>query len=187
MRISARYPLVEVATALLFVAAALRFGPEAVLPGFLVFFAALLVVSVIDLEHFIVPKKVVYPALFASGPLLVVAAVAGNDWTSLRDAVLGCLLAWGSLFVIHLASPQGMGFGDVRLAALIGVYLGWLSLGHVLVGMFLAFLAAALTGIGLIVARRRTRKDRVPFGPFLALGAVIAVLVGAPIIDWYRV
>ncbi len=186
MRISARYPLVEAATAGLFVVAALRFGPEAVLPSFLVFFAALLAVSVIDLEHFIVPKKVVYPALLVSVPVLVLSAAVGDDWASLRDAAVGGLLGWGALFLVHLVSPEGMGFGDVRLAGLIGVHLGWLSVGHVLVGLFLAFLAAATVGIALIVARLRTRKDRVPFGPFLALGAVAGVLVGTPIIDWYR-
>ncbi len=185
--ISSRYPLVELGTAALFATAGARFGADAVVPGYLLFFAALVCISAIDLEHFIVPKRIVYPVLFASVPLLVLAAAVGGRWTALRDAVLGGALAWGLLFVIHLVSPQGMGFGDVRLAGLIGVYLGWLSVGHVLVGLFLAFLSAALTGVGLILVRRRTRKDKVPFGPFLALGAVAAVLVGGPIISWYRV
>jgi leader peptidase (prepilin peptidase)/N-methyltransferase len=185
--ISARYPVVELATAALFAAAALRLGPDPALPGFLLLFAALVAISAIDLEHFIVPNRIVYPTLFASVPLLVVAAAVGHEWASLRDAALGGLLAWAALLVIHLASPKGMGFGDVRLAGLIGVYLGWLSLGHVLVGLFLAFLSAAVIGIALVATSVRTRKDKVPFGPFLALGAVAAVLVGAPIIEWYRV
>ncbi|HEX2063439.1 MAG TPA: prepilin peptidase [Acidimicrobiales bacterium] len=187
MRISPRYPVVELATAALFAAAAVRFADEAVLPAYLLFFAALLAVSAIDLEHFIVPKRIVYPALVASAPALVVAAAVGDEWDALGDAAVGGVLAWAVLFLIHLASPRGMGFGDVRLAGLIGVHLGWLGPGHVLLGLFLAFLSAAAAGLGLIAARRRTRKDKVPFGPFLALGAVVAVLAGGPILSWYGV
>ncbi|MDP9072411.1 MAG: prepilin peptidase [Actinomycetota bacterium] len=185
--ISARYPLVELLTSAGFAAAAVRLGADPALPAFLVFVAALVAISAIDLEHFIVPNRVVYPALFLSVPLLVVAAAAGGEWRSLRDAALGGLLAWATLLVIHLASPAGMGFGDVRLAGLIGVHLGWLSLGHVVVGLFLAFATAAVTGIALIATAVRTRKDTVPFGPFLALGAVVAFLAGGPVIAWYGV
>jgi leader peptidase (prepilin peptidase)/N-methyltransferase len=187
MPISPRYPAVELGTAALFAAAGARFAGEAVLPSYLVFFAALVAVSAIDLEHFIVPKLVVYPALAVSVPGMVAAAAVGDEWSALRDAAAGGVLAWAVLFVIHLVSPQGMGFGDVRLAGLIGVHLGWLSVAHVLVGLFLAFLSAAVTGLGLVAAGRRTRKDKVPFGPFLALGAVVAVLVGRPILSWYGI
>ena len=185
--ISIRYPLVEVATAALFVAAALRFGADPVLPAFLVVFAALLAISAVDLERFIVPNRILYPALFMAAPLLVLAAAFDGDWSSLREAALGGALAWVLLFAIHMASPKGMGFGDVRLAGLIGMLLGWLSIGHVLLGLFLAFLTAAVTGVGLMVAGVRGRKDRVPFGPFLALGAITAVFVGGPILSWYGV
>jgi leader peptidase (prepilin peptidase)/N-methyltransferase len=187
--ISIRYPLVEVATAALFVAAALRLGDDdlAALPAFLVVFAALLAISAVDLERFIVPNRILYPALFIAAPLLVVAAVIDGEWSSLRDAALGGALAWVLLFAIHMASPKGMGFGDVRLAGLIGMLLGWLSIGHVLLGLFLAFLTAALVGVGLMLTGVRGRKDRVPFGPFLALGAIAAVFVGGPILSWYGV
>ncbi|HSH60180.1 MAG TPA: prepilin peptidase [Acidimicrobiales bacterium] len=185
--ISIRYPLIEVATAALFVAAAVRLGPDPVLPAFLVVFAALLAISAVDLERFIVPNRILYPALFIAAPLLVVAAALDGDWSSLRDAAIGGALAWVLLFAIHMASPKGMGFGDVRMAGLIGMLLGWLSIGHVLLGLFLAFLSAAVVGVGLMVAGVRGRKDRVPFGPFLALGAITAVFVGGPILSWYAV
>jgi len=187
--ISIRYPLIEVATAALFVAAALRLGDDdpAVLPAFLVLFAALLAISAVDLERFIVPNRILYPTLFMAAPLLVAAAAVDGDWSSLRDAALGGVLAWVVLFAIHMASPKGMGFGDVRLAGLIGMLLGWLSIGHVLLGLFLAFLSAAVVGIGLMATGLRGRKDRVPFGPFLALGAITAVFVGGPILSWYGV
>jgi leader peptidase (prepilin peptidase) / N-methyltransferase len=183
--ISARYPLVEAATGALFAAAALRFGASWQLPAFLVLFAALLAISAVDLELYIVPNRIVYPALFLSVPLLVVAAALDGDWRSLRDAALGGALGWGLLFVVHVISPGGMGFGDVRLAGLIGVHLGWLSVGHVLVGLFLGFLLAAAVGVVLIAAKVLTRKAKVPFGPFLAAGAVIAVLAGDPLLRWY--
>ncbi len=185
--ISIRYPLVEVTTAALFVAAAVRLGADPVLPAFLVVFAALLAISAVDLERYIVPNRILYPALFMAAPLLVVAAILDGDWSSLRDAALGGALAWVLLFAIHMASPKGMGFGDVRLAGLIGMLLGWLSIGHVLLGLFLAFLTAAVTGVGLMVTGVRGRKDRVPFGPFLALGAITAVFVGGPVLSWYGV
>ncbi len=184
--ISVRYPLIEVATVALFVAAALRLGADPVLPAFLVVFAALLAISAVDLERFIVPNRILYPALFIAAPLLVVAAVVDGEWSSLRDAALGGLLAWGLLFAVHMASPKGMGFGDVRLAGLIGMLLGWLSLGHVLLGLFLGFLTAAVVGVGLVVLRLRTRKDKVPFGPFLAGGALLAVLVGQKVLEIYK-
>lgn len=183
--ISVRYPLVELATATLFVAAALRFGSSWALPGFLLFFSSLLAISVIDLDLYIIPNRIVYPTLMAGGVLLILAAVLEPDLRGLRDAGLGALIAWGSLFVIHVISPAGMGFGDVRLSAVIGLFLGWLSLAHVLLGLFLGFLLASVVGIALILAGRRGRKDRVPFGPFLAGGAVIAVLAGDPLLRLY--
>lgn len=187
MAISPRYPLVELGTGALFAVLALRLSDEAALPAFLVLGAALIAISLIDLEHFIVPNRIVYPTLFLMAPLLVGAAVVEDDWSSLRGAVLGGLLGFGILFAIHLVSPRGMGFGDVRLAGLLGVALGWLDLGHVLLGLFLGFLTASVISLTLIGLKVRSRKDRIPFGPFLALGAVLAILVGRPILDWYAV
>jgi leader peptidase (prepilin peptidase)/N-methyltransferase len=183
--ISVRYPLVEVATGALFVAAALRFGADWVLPAYLLFFAVLLAVSAIDLEHYIVPNRIVYPTLLAAVPLLAVAALLDGSWGSLATALLGALGAGTGLLVIHLVSPRGMGFGDVRLAVVLGLFLGWIDLAHVALGMFLGFLLGALGGVALIALRVKKRRDHVPFAPFLALGALVAVLAGNPILDWY--
>lgn len=188
MPISPRYPAVELGTAVLFALLAVRFSDDvAVLPAFLVLGAALLAISLIDLEHFIVPNRIVYPTLFLLAPLLVVAAVVDDELSSLRGAVLGGLLGFALLFVIHFVSPRGMGFGDVRLAGLLGVALGWLDLGHVLLGLFLGFLTASVVSLTLIGLKVRSRKDRIPFGPFLALGGLLAVLLGEPILRWYGV
>jgi leader peptidase (prepilin peptidase)/N-methyltransferase len=78
-----------------------------------------------------------------------------------------------------------MGFGDVKLAALLGLYLGWITLGHVPLGLFVGFALGAVIGIGLMLTRRKSRRDPIPFGPFLAAGAIIAILAGNPILDWY--
>ena len=184
--ISIRYPMVELGTGALFAAAALRWSdhPEAI-PAFCLFFAALLAISAVDLELFIIPNRIVYPTLFAAVPLLVLASLVGDDLDALRTAAIGGVGAWLALFVIHLIQPRGMGFGDVRLSGVIGMYLGWISLAHVPLGLFLGFLLATLVSIPLLLMRKKGRKDPVPFGPFLAAGAVLATLAGNPILDLY--
>jgi len=173
---------VQVACGLLWAAATLRFGADWALPAYLVFFTSLLAISVIDFDLHIIPNRLVYPTIFVSLPLLTLAAAAEGDWGRLRQALLGAALAWLALLVIHLISPAGMGFGDVRLSFVLGLFLGWLSLRHVLTGVFLGFLLGALVGVGLVAFKIRSRKDAVPFGPFLAAGAIVCVLVGDPII-----
>lgn len=185
--ISARYPAIELGTALLFALLAWRLHDDAALPAFLVFAAAGIAVSAVDLERFIVPNRIVYPALGLIAPLLVVAAAVEGEWGSLGRAAVGGAVGFGALFAIHLVSPRGMGFGDVRLAGLLGVVVGWLGVAHVLLALFLGFLSGSLVSVGLVATRLRTRKDRVPFGPFLVLGAVLAILLGQPILRWYGV
>ena len=185
--ISVRYPLVELGTAALFVAGAIRFDADWALPAYLVFFGSLVAISAVDLEHYIIPNRIVYPTIFIAVPLLALAAAAQHDWTSFEHALAGAVCAFALLLVVHLVSPRGMGFGDVRLSFLLGLFLGWLdpATGHVFLGLFLGFLLGSLIGLVLIALRRRRRRDHIPFGPFLAAGAVLAVLFGNPIIDWY--
>ncbi|MBV9043043.1 MAG: prepilin peptidase [Acidimicrobiia bacterium] len=183
--ISARYPLVELLTAALFVTAALRFGLDWVLPAYLIFFASLVAITFIDLEHYIIPNRVLYPTVFIAIPLLVLAAATQDQWHNLERALLGAVLAWSFFLVLHLISPRGMGFGDVRLSFLLGLFLGWLDLRHVFLGVFVGFLLGSIVGLVLMALRRRGRRDHIPFGPFLAAGAVIAVLFGTSILGWY--
>ena len=185
--ISARYPLIELATAALFVAAGIRFPTSWALPGYLVLFAALLAISAIDLERYIIPNRIVYPTLFIAIPLMVAAALAEGEPERIRTATIGSLAAFVAMFVVHFISPKGMGFGDVRLAAVIGLFLGWIDLTLVLLGMLLGFLLASVIGIGLLLTKRRGRKDAVPFGPFLAAGAVLAVLFSRQLLSAYGV
>ncbi len=174
--------LVPLVNAALYAAVCLRFGADWALPAYLIFFSSLLAISVIDLKLQIIPNRIVYPTIFASIPLLGIAALAEHDGGQLVRALISAALAWFGLLVIHLIQPGGMGFGDVRLAFILGLYLGWLSYSHVLVGLFMGFLLGAVVGVLLVAVRLRKRTDHVPFGPFLAAGAAIAVLVGHPII-----
>lgn len=184
--ISVRYPLVELGTAALFAALAWRFAARWELAGFLVLGATLVAVAVIDLTHYIVPNRVLFPAVVGSVPLLAVAALADGAWGAYARALLGGAAAFSGLLAVHLVSPRGMGMGDVKLAFLLGLYLGWLGWGYVALGLFLGFLLGAAVGAALVLAGRRTRKEPVPFAPFLASGTVLALLWGGPILDWYR-
>jgi leader peptidase (prepilin peptidase)/N-methyltransferase len=186
IKISARYPLVELASAGLWVAMALRFGWSWELPAYLVLVSALLALALIDLDTFLLPNKIVYPLSVALVVLFGMAALlddAGNDFAR---ALFGGAAAFTFFGIVHLISPRGMGFGDVKLSFSLGVALGWISWGSVFLGLFLGFLLGAVVGVALIATRVKSRRDHVPFGPFLAAGTVIAILVGPVLLDLYR-
>jgi leader peptidase (prepilin peptidase)/N-methyltransferase len=185
--ISVRYPLVELGTAALFVAAGVRFSDSWALPAYLLLFASLIAISAIDLEHYIVPNRIVYPTLFAAAPLLAAAALLEGEPERIWHAAVGSLAAWFALLVVHFIQPKGMGFGDVRLAAVLGLFLGWIDLELVLLGMMLGFLLGAVIGVLLIATGIRGRKDAVPFAPFLAAGTVIAVLASGSLLSLYGI
>ncbi|MGH9062693.1 MAG: prepilin peptidase [Acidimicrobiales bacterium] len=180
--ISPRYPVIEALTAALFVGVTLRLGLDLSVLAYWLFAAALVAVAAIDLEHHIVPNRVVYPTLAVAVPLLVLAAVVDHSPAALLRAAIGGAAAFVALLVIHLVQPRGMGFGDVRLAGVIGVFLGWLGLGLVALGLFVGFLLAAAAGIALMAAGRAGRRSQVPFAPFLAAGAMTSFLWGAPLV-----
>ena len=183
--ISGRYPLVELLTGVLFASVGARFGADWAVPAFLAFTACLLAVAFIDLEHFIVPNKVLLATVAVGVPLLAVAAAA-DGWSHARDAAIAALVGFGLLLIVNLVYPAGMGMGDVKLAGLEGLFLGFLGIGHLLLGLFLGFLLGAVGGIALIASGIRTRKDHIPFAPFLAAGAFIALLAGEVLLDVYR-
>jgi leader peptidase (prepilin peptidase)/N-methyltransferase len=184
--ISARYPLIEILTALLFAAVGARFAHSWALPAFLVLAGALVALSIIDLEHFVLPNRIIYPVDAALLVLLAGASALEHDWGAFGRALVGGAAAFAVFFVIHLVSPRGMGFGDVRLSFLLGLALGWLGWGEVAGGLFAGFLYGAVIGVGLIAVKVKGRKQQIPFGPFLALGAMTFVLFGGPVLDWYH-
>ena len=173
-------------TAALFVGAVVRFDAGWVVPAYLVFFTCLVSITVIDFQLQIIPNRIVYPTIFASVPLLALAALAGDDWERFGHAVMGATLAWLALLVIHLVSPSGMGFGDVRLSFVLGLFLGWISLGHVFTGLFLGVLMICAVGIVLALLRLKSLQEHMAFGPFLAAGSTLAVFAGQAIIRWWQ-
>jgi len=184
--ISIRYPLVELFTGVMFAAVGARFAHSWALPAYLVLTGALIAISVIDLEHFIIPNRIVYPAGFASVVLLGLAAFIQQHWGAFGRSLLGALAAFTFFFVLHLVSPRGMGFGDVRLSFVLGLFLGWLGWPQLLGGLFAGFFFGAVIGILLIAVGGRDRRQHIPFGPYLAAGTMTFVLAGDQLVSWWR-
>jgi leader peptidase (prepilin peptidase)/N-methyltransferase len=173
--IPARYPLVEGMTALLTVACLLRFGLTAYAVLAAGFCAVLVVISAIDVEHRVIPNAIVLPAAAAT-----LAAHTLIDPTP--EWALAALAAFGVFLLLAIAYPAGMGMGDVKLCLLLGAMLGW----QVFVGIFLGVLASLVPAAVLAVAHgRAARRMTIPFGPFLAGGAIVALLFGEAIVSWY--
>jgi len=171
-------PWLPVVSSLLFAFVGYRLGWAYALPAYLVFFSALLVITVVDLRWYLIPNRVIYPALLACTTLLAVAAVGEGDIRRLGSAFVGMAGAWLFFFIVWVAYPKGMGFGDVRLSALIGLMAGWIGFVYVVEAVLLGLVLGATTGVLLLVLRFRGRRDAIPFGPFLAGGAALAVLYG---------
>jgi leader peptidase (prepilin peptidase) / N-methyltransferase len=181
-RISVEYPLLELATAGLVVGAAIRYANpwQAILIGGLL--ALMPAIALIDLRHRIIPNRLIYPSLILFPIVIVLAWLIGDAADPIR-AVIGLLLYGGFLFVVAVVS-KGMGMGDVKLVALIGLVLGSRDLRFVGVA---AGAAIALGGLGglIALAMGRGRKSKIPFGPYLAVGAVVAGLWGEQLASWY--
>ena len=177
---------VAVVCGVLFGALAARFEGSWALPAYLVLAAALVVLAAIDLEHFILPNRIVYPLAVVMIVLLAIASVGDDDFDAIKRGLIAGVVSFGIFFLLHLVSPRSMGFGDVKLAFVLGLSLGWLGWGEVFVGLFLGFVYGAVIGLFLIATRSRSRNQALPFGPFLAAGTLTAILVGDSIINWYR-
>jgi leader peptidase (prepilin peptidase)/N-methyltransferase len=177
-RISVRYPLTELCLAVLWVAtvAVLWDDPTEVALG-LVFTFTLLAVTLTDLDRRVIPNKI----LLASA-LACVAVAAIGDPSSLPERAIAAVAAGGVLFLVVLAYPKGMGLGDVKLTALMGLYLG----RNVAPAVLVALLAGSLVGLAMIARQGpAARKQAIPFGPFLALGGLVGLLAGDQLVDLY--
>jgi leader peptidase (prepilin peptidase) / N-methyltransferase len=180
--ISPFYPLLELATASMFVGAALRFDDVWLAVIFALFLGMLPAIALIDLRHRIIPNRLLYPALLATPVLLVAARLFGAEVDLVR-AALGLVIYGGGTFLIALVSG-GMGMGDVKLNGLSGLVLGAVGLRLVAVAAGASIL---LGGIGAIVALARgaSRKSAIPFGPFLVAGSIVAAFWGERLAEWY--
>ena len=183
--ISIRYPLVEAGTAALYGLVALRFGWDWALPAYLYLAAIGVALSAIDLDTRRLPNAIVLPSYPVAFVLLAGAALLNGEAETTLRAAGGGLALFAFYFLLALIYPAGMGFGDVKLAGVLGMYLGYLGWGILIIGGFLGFLVGGLLGIALILFRGAGRKTMLPFGPSMIIGAFLAVFFGQAIADWY--
>lgn len=177
-RISARYPVTELALGGLWVAtvAVLWDDPTEVVLG-LIFVTTLLAVTLTDLQQRVIPNKILLVAAIAG-----VAVAAIGDPSSLPERAFAAVAAGGALFLVVLAYPRGMGLGDVKLTAVMGLFLG----RNVAPAVLVALLVGSIVGLAMIARKgAAARKQAIPFGPFLALGGVVGLLVGDQLVDLY--
>jgi len=175
--ISARYPVVEALTAAVFVGAALARGVDDDLALWLPFAAMLIAVAGIDLDHRIIPNKILLPAAIWG----LVATIAFRP-DNIDDSLIAGGIAFGALLLAAVAYPAGMGMGDVKLVGVMGIYLG----SGVAPAMLAGFLAGAVVGLAIIAREGRdARKKAIPFGPFLALGGLVGLFAGPELVDVY--
>jgi len=180
--ISARYPLVEATTGLLFALCVLRFGATPAAAIAASFCALCLALGLIDADHYLLPNKITYP-----GIVLGLALSTPAPWTDLRSSLLGAALGAGALSLLIglwylLRRSQGMGWGDPKMLAMVGAFLG---LESTILTLFLASLFGSLTGAILLARRRADLQSRLPFGVYMAIAAVIALFFGPGWVDWY--
>lgn len=187
-RISVRYPLVELGTAALFVAVAVRLDslglPEAA-GAYLYFTGIGVALAMIDLDLKRLPNRIVLPSYPVLTLLLLGATFANGDWWRLVRALLAAAVLFGFFFLLAFIYPAGMGFGDVKLAGVLGLVLGYLSWWAVAIGAFTGFLLGAVVGVAVLASGRGNRKTALPFGPFLITGTLIAVFASDVIAGWY--
>lgn len=182
---SGAHVVVELLMGAVFAAVTARIGWDWALPAFLLFAWTIVCVAIIDANTRKIPNRLTYPLTPALAVLLVVAALlAGEPGWALR-ALLGGLLAFVSLLAMAVFRPGSMGMGDVKLAGFIGLGLGYLGWAHVVLGLVSAFLIGGVVAIVLMSLRARARKDLLPFGPYLAAGALLSVTVGGPLLAGY--
>lgn len=175
--VSRRYPLVEVLTGAMFSLAYVRLGATIDFLTAVVLVSVMVTAAFIDIEHKIIPNSLVLFGFAAGVALGLLRAEAGVKFIG-----LGFLAGFGLLFLVAVLSRGQMGFGDVKLAAVMGVFLGWQG---VLTAFFIAFIGGAVYGLFLMIFKGKSRKTAVPFGPFLAGAEVISLFWSSEIINWY--
>lgn len=194
---SPRFPLVRVGTALLFALVALQFASRGApgqppasaalwaLPAFLFLAAVSVALAAIDIGVRRLPDPIVLPSIVVGVVLLGIAGLVAGDWAPLVRAVAGGAALFAFYLALVLAYPRGMGFGDVKLAALLGLYLGWTGWDALVVGAVAAFLLGGVFSAVLVLLRRADRATAIPFGPWMLLGAWVGILLGRDIAAGY--
>jgi leader peptidase (prepilin peptidase)/N-methyltransferase len=181
VRISPRYPIIEAITGAMFAGALWYYGPTALFVSRVLFGCALIVLFAIDLEHHLLPNVITLPGIAAG---FAFSLITEPGW---RDSLIGIVLGGGVLWAIaegyyRIRHEEGLGMGDVKMLAMVGAFIGW---ELTLVTLMMASFAGSIVGLLLIVSRRGSMKYALPFGTFLAMGAVLAATIGPAVIDWY--
>ena len=202
--ISLRYPAVELATAVFFAGVTFWFlstSPEGWLQlgapwtgwvavglgliAYLYFAAISIALALIDLDVHKLPNAIVLPAYLVCGGLLGAAALVVGDLESLLGALVGMVVLYGAYLLMALLYPGGMGFGDVKLAGVVGIVLGWLGWGELAVGAFGAFVFGGIFAVALMIGGRAGKKTAIPFGPWILVGCWVGIFVGGDVFAWY--
>jgi leader peptidase (prepilin peptidase)/N-methyltransferase len=183
--ISVRYPLVEAATAALFAGAVAVVGPQAVLPAYWWAGGVVMALTLTDIDVHRIPNRILYPGTAVAVVLLGLGALIDGEAPALLRGLGGGAAYFFFLLVVALAARGGFGFGDVKLAFLLGVFLAYVSWEVLAVGVFGSFLIGGLASIALLILRRVGRRDAIAFGPAMILGAYLALAVGERVADWY--
>ncbi len=181
VRIPPRDLYVESTTAALFVVIAWRIPTMWAIPAYCVLAAGLVALSAIDLSHKRLPTPIVYITSAAAGLLVIAASFPSHRVGHLIPALIGAAACFGGFLLVWFVAPKAMGFGDVRLAGLCGGALGWLGAGSIFVGLVASFIFAGIPAVVMLARGKATRKTAIAFGPFLALGTLVAVCFGQTI------
>ena len=183
--ISSRYPIVEAATAALFAAAAVVIGAEWVLPAYIWFVGVTVVLSLTDLDHKLIPNRILFPSSIVGTILLGIGAVLDGHVAAFGRALLGAVAYFAMLFILALIARGGFGYGDVKLSWFLGLFAAYLGWAELLVAAFMPFAVGGVVSILLLITRIKGRKDYIPFGPYMVIGAYLAIAYGDQIADWY--
>lgn len=183
--ISVRYPLVEAFTGLMFALTGWLVGYSILLVPMLWFVAVCIALAMIDIDVKRLPNSLVLSSWAVVAVGLAVTAGVEGSWDQLASAGLGALAMGAAYLLLAVIYPAGMGMGDVKLAVLLGMVLGWFGVAQVAVGFFAGFLLGAIWGLVLIGSKRGGRKTALPFGPFMIAGSWAALVWGSAIAQWY--
>ncbi|MBO3085548.1 prepilin peptidase [Cellulomonas fengjieae] len=186
--ISGRYPAVELGTGVAFALVTWWLGVSWALPAFWYLAAIAIALALIDIDVNRLPDAIVLPSYPVALALLALASwnpTGEPDWAPLLRAALGAAILFAVYFVLIIVYPKGMGFGDVKLAGVLGLYLGWVGWDALVVGWFAAFLLGGVFSVGLLLTRRAKRGSGIPFGPWMLAGAAVGLVLGPAVADWY--
>lgn len=181
-RISPQYPLVELLNGIITLFLFLRFGPTLAFAVLFVFCSALVVITFIDIEHQIIPDEISLSGIVIG--FVMSFFLQGHNWL---NSLLGILLGGGSLLLVAygyqwLTGKEGMGGGDIKLLAMMGAFLGWKSIPFIILA---SSLVGSVVGVSIMLLQKKDSKLAIPFGPYLAFGAVLYIFYGRPLIEWY--